>query len=154
MKLIEMIKTLFVRIHNYLFCKKYPFYKALNVFDDKFCGYDSTWYDSIPEGWRKAFGKEFSRDLKEAIKLDKVKNFRFLQIKEKWGLLTIYVNNYTEHIDKVITKYEEMSKHYCIECGKPSEFMTFPYITYLCSDCVEKSHSKACRIEYAEEMYM
>lgn len=47
-------------------------------------GYGHTLYDEIPEGWRKAFGKQLSRDLKKAlIKDGYLKEFRFSYIKVK-----------------------------------------------------------------------
>ena len=50
-------------IKNFFFCLRYPFWKSRNVWTGKFCGYSSTSYDWIPEGWRKAFGKELSKDI-------------------------------------------------------------------------------------------
>lgn len=57
-----------VRIRNFLFCRKYPFWKSTNVFTGEFLGYDSTWYDDILPGWRKAFGKDLSREIKRVGK--------------------------------------------------------------------------------------
>ena len=53
---------------NFFFLLKYPFYKVYNRWTEKFCGYSSTEYDDIPEGWRKAFGKQLSEDIKRAGK--------------------------------------------------------------------------------------
>ena len=59
MKLIRKIK-------NFFFCLKYPFWKLRNVWTGKFRGYESTFYDWIPDGWRIAFGKQLSKDIKKA----------------------------------------------------------------------------------------
>ena len=70
-------------IKNYFFCLRYPFYKVYN-YEGKNLGYELTWYDAIPIGWRKAFGKQFSKDLKKQLKKDnQLKEFRFSDIKEK-----------------------------------------------------------------------
>ena len=60
-------------------------------------GYGYTWYDDIPEGWRKAFGKQLSKELKKKKKKDnQLKTFRFSQIKEKHGSLCIYTQGCSE----------------------------------------------------------
>lgn len=133
------MKKLFRKIHNFFFCLRYPFYKSRNVWSDKFLGYDSTWYDAIPEGWRKAFGKQLSKELKIALKKDGIlKTFRFMDIKEKWGELCLYNNGVGNNTDRVITKYEKMALAYCIHCGKPVRYVTHGYITYICEECSKK----------------
>lgn len=127
------------KIHNYFLCKKYPFLKSRNVWDGRFLGYAYTEYDQIPDGWRKAFGKQLLKDLKEALIEDKaLKTFRFTQIKEKYGSLRLYTNFVTPNVEKVIEKYEKMSEEYCIYCGKPSTHFTKGWILFVCSDCYDK----------------
>ena len=53
---------------NFFLCLKYPFWKTRNAFTGKFLGYSFTWYDYIPNGWRLAFGKQLSDDIKKAGK--------------------------------------------------------------------------------------
>ena len=134
------MKKLFRKIYNFFFCIKYPFYKSRNVWTDKFLGYGSIWYDDIPDGWRQAFGKELSKELRQALKKDGLlKTFRFHQIKEKWGELCLYNNGTGANSSKVITKYEKLSLCYCINCGKPARFVTLGWISYVCEDCAKNS---------------
>lgn len=135
----EPFKFLFVRIKNYFLCKKYPFIRARNVWTGKPCGYGFTWYDEIPTGWRIAFGKQFLKELKQCLKKNhELKDFRFHQIKEKFGELCLYCGGATEETLALLHKYEMLSTKYCIYCGKPSEYETQGWIEYLCEDCFVK----------------
>lgn len=132
------MKKIFKTIYNFFFCLKYPFYKCYNVFSGKFLGYTFTRYDDIPYGWRKAFGKQFSKELKNVLKEENfLKEFRFLDIKEKYGALCIYTGPATDKIFALLEKYERMSEDICIKCGKkPAEYQTPGYILNLCKDCM------------------
>ena len=138
-KIKPFITSLIRKIKNYFFCLRYPFYKVRNVWTDKFMGYDHTLYDHIPEGWRKAFGKQLSKELKKQLKKDnQLKTFRFSQIKEKYGTLRLYNFGCSEECMKLLDKYEKLSKEYCIECGKKAKYETEGYILYLCEECFEE----------------
>ena len=131
------IHNFFAAIHNYFFCLKYPFYKVYNVYTDKFSGYARTWYNAIPKGWRKAFGKQLSKELKkQLIKDGMLYTFRFSQIKEKYGTLRMYNFGCTEEVDHLLNKYEGLSKRYCIYCGRPAQYITSGYVSYLCEKCL------------------
>ena len=138
-----MKTNIFKYIYNYFFCLRYPFYRVRNVWTDKFMGYDHTLYDHIPEGWRKAFGKQLSKELKKQLKKDnQLKTFRFSQIKEKYGMLRLYNFGCSEECMKLLDKYEKLSKEYCIYCGKKAKYITKGYILYVCEDCFKKySHN-------------
>lgn len=124
-------------IKNYFFCLKYPFYKIYNV-RGKFIGYNYTWYDAIPEGWQKAFGKQLSLDLRAQLKNEKqLKEFRFAQIKEKYGTLRLYPHTASEEAYSILEFYELLSFDYCIICGKPTKYFVPGYF-YLCEDCIKK----------------
>ena len=154
---MRKIKELFRCIKNWFFIKRYPFWKLTDTWydfntgiDDKrkgsknfFINYNFTWYDDIPYGWKKAFGKKLSRDIKNAgmpyIKQGKKwkEILSFQQIKEKWGELCLYASA-VEEIQNVLDKYETMSSGYCIACGNPARYMTRGYISFLCEDCYVK----------------
>ena len=53
-------------LKNRILCWRYPFYKIYDTYDQ----FDPTVtrYDLFPEGWRKAFGKQFSKELKKVLK--------------------------------------------------------------------------------------
>lgn len=85
-RFVKKLAIPFIWIKNYFLCLKYPFLKSRNVWTDKFLGYGDTLYEWIPDGWRKAFGKQLIKDLRKALKQDGIlKDFRFHQIKEKYG---------------------------------------------------------------------
>ena len=124
-------------------CLRYPFVKVYNRWDGRFMGYSFTEDESIPAGWRKAFGKDLLKDIKKAGKLSRKnahkhlswkKMIQFQEIKEKWGLLCLYASA-TDEIDEVLDKYEYLSQFYCIYCGKPTKYITKGYITYICKYC-------------------
>lgn len=141
-------------IKNFFFCLQYPFWKSRNVWDDSFCGYSCTWYDDIPNGWRRAFGKALSRDLKIALKKDNLlKQFRFIQIKEKYGSLRLYSQGYGEHSLEVIRRYEEKSKDYCIICGNPAKYVTYNWIEYYCEKCIVNQSSQCLPIEKYKQFF-
>lgn len=132
---------------NFFFLLKYPFYREYNRWTGKFMGYKYTEYDSIPNGWQIAFGKQLSEDIKKAGKesrkrLKKHLSWRKMlyweQIKEKWGELCLYASATTE-IRAVLDRYEMMSSCYCIECGKPARYMTRGWIEYYCEKCFEEN---------------
>lgn len=129
-------------IKNYFFCLRYPFYRMYD-YKGKVIGYEFTWYDHIDIGWRKAFGKVFSKELKELLIRNYIlKEFRFTDIKEKWGQLSIYSNFYINDLEKFFNKYETMSRKYCIECGEKATHTTEGYILPLCDECFQKYSRK------------
>ena len=131
---------------NFFFLLRYPFYKVYNKWNGKFCGYAYTELDSVPGGWRKAFGKQMTHDIKRAgeesrRRLNKHLSWKkmlcFQQIKEKYGGLRLYAAA-TGEIQEVLDKYEIMSEGYCIDCGKPARYRTRGWIEYYCEDCFVK----------------
>lgn len=99
-----------------------------------------TELDAMPNGWRKRFGIQFCKELKQAIKetptKDYMRNFRIMQIKEKWGTLQCYVNYSSESVSRVINKYEYISQFVCINCGKDAVKKTTGWICPYCEDCL------------------
>ena len=128
-------------IKNYFLCLRYPFYRRYDL-SGAFLGYDYTWYDDILIGWRKAFGKQLSRDLKKQLKKDnQLKTFRFSDIKEKWGSLHIYTQGCSEECWGLFDKYEELSSHYCMECGKRGKIHPKYYSMPLCDKHFEENYN-------------
>lgn len=133
---------------------KYPFLAYRG--NPLFTGYDSaaqpvyeyTWADDLPEGWRKAFGNIIWDELLTILtKYNCVDKFEFCQIKEKYGSLRLYydINELDDEVyaklDRELTnwsdKYETLSMMYCIDCSKPTKYLSKGYITYLCKDCAK-----------------
>ena len=134
---------------NFFFLLRYPFYKVYDRWNGKFLGYSYIEYDSIPEGWRKAFGKHLSDDIKKAGKESRrrlgYKSWKemiiWTQIKEKWGELRMYASC-TEEIRHVLDRYEYMSYGYCINCGRPARYKTRGWISFQCEECFQKDLSR------------
>ena len=131
---------------NFFFLLKYPFWKYRNAWNGKFLGYAYTEYESIPLGWRNAFGKQLSDEIKAAGKksrkvlhrhLSWKKLVYFQDIKEKYGSLCLYASA-TPEIEHVLEKYEILSGLYCIDCGKKAVYRTEGWIENYCADCFEK----------------
>lgn len=121
--------------------KKYPW---LKVSEDET---QHSWADLMPQGWRVAFGDFFFEDLDNALKTaypDGIpKDFRIIDLKEKWGKLTVYLTNEPEVVSDVLWKYEYISSFVCIICGAPYPFAQMTYdgwVMPLCERCYVGKH--------------
>ena len=56
------------------------------------------------------------------------------QVKEKFGMLTIYHRGGNSYTDGVLRVAEEMSRHVCEECGKPGYSTATGWIRTLCDE--------------------
>ncbi len=125
----------FIVVKNWFFLMSYPFMAIYNHWTGRKRIPTCTFYDLIPEGWRKAFGKQMLKELKIAwIKTGK-SPFYFTDIKEKWGKLEAYTCGANEEIEAVLEKYNKLSQDYCLVCGSKAEYKTQGYISYLCERC-------------------
>lgn len=112
--------------------------------------------DFMPEGWRKAFGVRMCEDIKrELLKTGGRKllhSYRVIDIKEKWGLLRWDDAGCTKDLHKIIAMYEDMSQHYCIDCGELATCMT--PVEYWRSPYCDKHFPKgcSCKLEYGTEL--
>ncbi len=150
---------------NKALCEKYPFLTWRG--DPLYIGsysrdreptYEFTWEDEVPEGWRKAFCPQMWDELKAILeKADYVNEFEFVQIKEKFGTLRLYSGACPEEIYKELSdweaKYDELSTHVCINCGKPATQMTTGWITYVCDDCAKEISGRTVPIKDLDEYY-
>ncbi len=89
----EASKKLVVE-YNKALVEKYPFLLPRNRFSDEVID-DYDWLytemDSMPDGWRKAFGDQMLEEIKnELVKFNFLDKYRILQIKEKYGTLRWY----------------------------------------------------------------
>lgn len=151
MKLLRKIKNRFV-LH------KYPFWKIYNMYTGDFIGYESSWYDEIPYGWRKSFGKQLSEELralgekllrqnpqltwKDILKIDCVK--------EKWGGLTIYFTG-DDSFYPIIEKYRDLSFTRCIYCGKSVKYKSSGWIYFVCGECAKKMEKTGLKVTELKE---
>lgn len=120
--------------------KEYPFLLPRNRWTGKPMedyDYSFTELDDMPAGWRKAFGMQMLKELKEAlVKANILDKYRIAQIKEKYGELRWYDFGNTEEGFKVISKYQELSNYTCIVCGKPATKVTTGWILPFCDNCI------------------
>lgn len=97
-----------------------------------------TELDSMDSGWRKSFGMQMCKDIKKALLKDAgikgLYNYRIVQIKEKYGQLRWYDVWTTKSVMEVITKYEKISEHTCITCGKEAVGHSTGYILPYCEE--------------------
>lgn len=115
--------------------------------------YDYTELDSMPYGWRKAFGLQLCEEIRAAlIEDDDLERWRIVQMKEKYGVITIYDNGYKQgsRIPDIIRKYEYISQKTCICCGKPATKVTTGWISPYCDDCVPTDERAIDIDEYYE----
>lgn len=96
------------------------------------------------EGWYKAFGDELLTRMAYQIKKDGMwRTFRITDIKEKYGSLRIYTGPASREMFDLLNKYDDISFHTCIYCGKPATKLTGGYIIPLCDECYAKQYDAA-----------
>ena len=149
----KRIKKKQTRMENKRLCKRYPFLRPRNRFDDIIMWehpkwdwrytrpYEWTELDAMPDGWRKAFGKQMCEEIrKELIKFNYLDKYRITQIKEKYGSLRWYDWGYPRDskIREIIDKYENISARTCICCGRPATKMSLDWISPFCDKCADK----------------
>ena len=135
-------------------CEKYPWLIPTNRWTGEIVedyDYDYTELDSMPEGWRIAFGDQMVEELnQELVKGGFVNDYRITQIKEKYGGLRWYDNGNTKEGYNIINKYESLSQRTCICCGKPAKYITLGWISPFCEDCIKDIND---RYETVEEYF-
>ena len=126
-------------------CKRYPFLIVCD-WNGKPLGYEFTYLDDMPEGWRKTFGKEMCEEIRRVlVKANYLNKYRVIQVKEKYGSLRWYddgaPSSIYHELQDVIDKYEEMSVRTCIRCGRPATKISLGWISPFCDKCAEKFHN-------------
>lgn len=132
--------------YNKWLCERYPFLIPRNVWTDKAVwadtpksAYDWTNLDSMPKGWKKAFGLQMCEDLREElVKYNFLDRYRVVQIKEKYGSLRWYDNGHPvgSRIGEIIADYGYISENVCIGCGKLDVgIITSGWIYPVCRNC-------------------
>ena len=100
--------------------------------------YSYTELDSMPDGWRKAFGEQMCEDIREElVRAEYLDQYRITQIKEKWR------KAFGEQMCEIIPKYEHLSARTCIRCGNPATKVSTGWISPYCDTCAGKiSHAE------------
>ena len=127
------------------------------------------WGFECGDGWFESL-KMLLEGTKEINNILKDKNARIVakQIKEKWGILTIYydiekIDPEKDDIDceEEISRFEELlnkvqsdASERCEFCGEKKElFQTIGWINYICEDCAIKFNKKYKHINKFENKW-
>ena len=117
-------------------CEKYPLIMAerkLGAMETAMCwGFDhgDGWYNLLDSSMRLV---QSHIDMLNKRKYH-VEQVVFEQVKEKFGMLTIYHRGGNSYTDGVLRMAEEMSRHVCEECGKPGYSTATGWIRTLCDE--------------------
>lgn len=125
---------------NQILVERFPFLLPHNRWTDKVpedYDYSYTELDSMPDGWRKAFGEQMCEEIREElVRVDYLDKYRITQIKEKYGTLRWYDFGCTERmLREIIPKYEHLSARICIRCGNPATKVSTGWISPYCDAC-------------------
>lgn len=131
-----------------------------------------TELDALEKGWRNKFGEDICKEIRNSLLLTYIKNdnpktviekikcyykgvkllfsYRIEQIKEKYGSLRWYAYADTKDTHSIIRKYEDISAHTCIVCGKEA---TYRSTGWVCPYCDEHKPNGSIKIgeEYNDE---
>lgn len=123
-------------------CNNFPFLVPRDIdgcIEENF-DYTYTALDSIPTGWRKAFGEAWASDVQEVINTvspELRESIYPIQLKEKFGEFRQYFSWEPEALEKVIMKYEQLSRKTCISCGASAKWISTGWISPYCDNCKE-----------------
>jgi hypothetical protein len=117
---------------------EFPWFEACNVWTGEKCGFPTPC--SHGDGWYNLI-YNICKELQEyynSIDAD-INELYILQIKEKWGRLCFYIGSYYGDADKIIGKYEHMSKTVCETCGENGETQhRGSWLRTLCDKCASE----------------
>jgi len=131
------------RRHNKELCDKYPFLKKYDWLGN-FIGYDSTWEDSLPEGWKKVMCPQIWEDLKNIlVKANFLDRFRFHKLQQKHGLIYFGYTGIGEgaNAKRLLgwdNKYSEMSSYSCVDCGEEVDYWDLDWEEFVCEKCAKE----------------
>jgi hypothetical protein len=117
-------------------CEKYPDIMAerrLGAMQTAMCwGFDhgDGWYNILDSAMRLV-QSHIDMSRRRGIEIEQV---IFEQVKEKFGMLTIYHRGGNEYTDGVLRMAEEISRHTCEECGAPGYSTASGWIRTLCDN--------------------
>lgn len=96
--------------------KKFPWFEAKNIWSGE--KLNSPYYCECDDGWYNLI-YNCCKDIEQLYKSKNadINTLRILQIKEKYGTLRIYLDNYIDGTDDIVTKYENLSSEICEVCG-------------------------------------
>ena len=131
--------------YNQYLLNKYPW---LKVHGYENCNEFTALSSEMPIGWQIRFGEELCEEIDQELIKEGIRDTYFLyQVKEKFGSLRWYGSVDTPQLNAIIDKYEEISSHTCITCGKEATYMSKNgWISPFCDDCVNRYASNTLKI--------
>lgn len=140
-----------LQMKNKRLIKKYYWLMPRNVWSGEILkDYDYTWIDwGWSEGWDRAFGGMYLKELGDEINRIGQKDFMIVQLKEKYGEARCYTSGTSQRAHEIINKYEALSRNICYFCGRPDTHVTDKgWILPVCPKCYEKKWRNGSRFEY------
>ena len=118
----------------------YPYLKPTDVWtgeelEDYDFSYINGEYD-LPAAWHKLFLVYCKEIRPHLIASNKLTNFRFSQLKEKYGIMRMYNFGSCASVEEITCLYERFSKFICYACGNFSSLETAGWIGFFCAECV------------------
>ena len=116
------------------------------------CDYPLVYFDPGHgyAGWRdimdKFLGAVEQRCNEAGLPLGSPEAFSIMQVKEKWGSLSIYCSGAVKSFDLCIAA-DESSSRVCMRCGAPGSLRTGSWHLTLCDDC----HADRMRQHHASQ---
>ena len=117
-------------------CEKYPLImseRRLGAMETAMCwGFDhgDGWYNLLDSAMRLV-QSHIDMVNRRGYEIEQVV---FEQVKEKFGMLTIYHRGGNSYTEGVLRMAEEMSRHTCEDCGKPGYPNENGWIRTLCDE--------------------
>lgn len=132
----------------YEICMKYPFLIPDDDFEYEYLNLE------IPVGWKLLFFQMCDDILPLLEKENIIDKFRFVQVKEKYGLMRCYTNGVeSDDVVQQIRKYEKLASVVCVQCGELAEYITTGYILPFCMECWKDHvrHNEILKIALSKE---
>ena len=127
----NLIKT----INSTLLCLKYPFLK--HEYDKGKFFVNSCWYFAVSHCWRYIF-LQMCEEIKRTLKREgkPYDYFRIYDINEDDGVMEINCSGgFDEDVTKIVEKYEYISFHTCIKCGRQAYGYASKWVAPYCKEC-------------------
>ncbi len=94
------------------------------------------------DGWLPILEDLFAK-IDEIVKKDKIEHFQVVQVKEKFGGLSVYVHGGNDEINQLIRQAEKKADKTCEVCGYAGETHEIDnWYTTLCDRCKKKRLEK------------
>ena len=99
----------------------------------------------VGDGWKPLYQPILDR-IKEINKETGSEIFP-TQVKEKFGILEVYLSEYTPELEKMIQEASEKSSHVCENCGRPAKHIIMDGWYYpFCKKCYKQYLEKVDKI--------